>query len=190
MEQIKSSHLRYFKAKEENRQEISMKNVIMIKEIIRLGIAQIVEIGEFHLVVEVSMDKIIELDQGMNKAIGMTSEEETFRGNTSAYQNQNFRRQNNRGGYRGNYRNENYERGRSRSREWIYQGNKRWNEKSSISRSRLGWRVSSNRDKIGCYKCREYDHFAKDSPTMKVDMETDQIQQMFNLDEEQTSLKD
>ena len=33
------------------------------------------------------------------------------------YQNQNFKRQNNKGGYRGNYRNENYDRGRGRSRE-------------------------------------------------------------------------
>ena len=36
---------------------------------------------------------------------------------------------------------------------------------------------------------REYDHFAKDCPTTKVEKETHQIQQMFNLDEEQTSLK-
>ena len=35
----------------------------------------------------------------------------------------------------------------------------------------------------------EYDHFAKVCLTMKVGKETDQIQQMFNLDEEQTSLK-
>ena len=40
-----------------------------------------------------------------------------FRGNLRTCQNQNFRRQNNKGGYRGNYRNENYERGRSESRE-------------------------------------------------------------------------
>ena len=46
-----------------------------------------------------------------------------------------------------------------------------------------------NRDRIRCYKCREYDHFAKDCLTTKIEKETDQIQQMFNLDEEQTSLK-
>ena len=40
-----------------------------------------------------------------------------FRGNVRMCQNHNFRRQNNRCGYRGNYRNENYERGRSRCRE-------------------------------------------------------------------------
>ena len=36
------------------------------------------EIGEFHLLVEFSMDKIIEVDQGMNRAIGITLEEETL----------------------------------------------------------------------------------------------------------------
>ena len=42
---------------------------------------------------------------------------------------------------------------------------------------------------IRCYKCREYDHFAKDCPTFKEEREIVQMQQMFNLDEGQTSLK-
>ena len=67
-----SYNLRYFKAEEEAKQEISMTNVITIKEIIRIGIDQIVEIGEF------SMDKITEIDQGMNKAIGTILEKETL----------------------------------------------------------------------------------------------------------------
>ena len=62
------------------------------------------------------MDTITEVDQGMNKATGVTLER-NFRGNVKMYKNQNFRRQNNRGRYRANYRNESYERGRSRSRE-------------------------------------------------------------------------
>ena len=49
--------------------------------------------------------------------------------------------------------------------------------------------LSINRDRIRCYKCREYDHFAKDCPTSKEEGEIQQIQQMFNLDEGQTSLK-
>ena len=55
---------------------ISMTNIIMIREIIRIGIDQVVEIREFHLVVEFNMDKIIEVDQGMYISMGMTLEEE------------------------------------------------------------------------------------------------------------------
>ena len=50
-------------------------------------------------------------------------------------------------------------------------------------------KANTNRDRISCHKCREYDHFAKDCPTTKEEREIEQIQQMFNLDEEQTSLK-
>ena len=67
-----SSSLRYIRVKEGDRQEISIINVIMIKETIRIGIDQIVEIGEF------SMDEITEVDQGMKKIIGTTLEEETL----------------------------------------------------------------------------------------------------------------
>ena len=102
--------------------------------------------------------------------------------------NQNHRGQNFRGGYRRKYRNFNYERGRSRSRDRQYSDNTRMNDRSSI-RSRSGSRASTNRDRIRCYKCREYDHFTKDCPTFKVEKESEQIQQMFNMDEEQTALK-
>ena len=37
--------------------------------------------------------------------------------------------------------------------------------------------------------CREYDHFSKDCPTTQVEKEAEQIQQMYNMDEEQTALK-
>ena len=49
--------------------------------------------------------------------------------------------------------------------------------------------MSTNRDRIRCYKCTEYDHFMQDCPTSKEEREIEQIQQMFNLDEEQTSSK-
>ena len=50
----------------------------MIRKIIRIGIDQIAEIEEFHLVVEFSVDRAIEIDQDMNRFIGMTLEEETL----------------------------------------------------------------------------------------------------------------
>ena len=40
-----------------------------------------------------------------------------------------------------------------------------------------------------CYKCREYDNFAKDVPTTKEEREIEQIQKMFNLNEEQDIIK-
>ena len=49
--------------------------------------------------------------------------------------------------------------------------------------------MSTNRDRIICYKCREYDHFMEDCPTAKEERDIEQIEQMFNLDKEQTSLK-
>ena len=50
-------------------------------------------------------------------------------------------------------------------------------------------RANTNRGRIRYYKCREYDHFAKDCPASKLEKEADKIQQMFNMDEEQTALK-
>ena len=49
--------------------------------------------------------------------------------------------------------------------------------------------MSTNRDRIRFYKYREYEFFAKDYLTSKIEKETDHMQPMFNLDEEQTSLK-
>ena len=72
MEQTNSSSPRYIKAKGEDRVEIFNTNIIMIKESIRIGKDQIAKIGEYNLVVELSMDRIIEVVQDMDKVIGMT----------------------------------------------------------------------------------------------------------------------
>ena len=78
------------------------------------------------------------------------------------YQRQNFRGQNNRGGQRANYRNENYERGGSRSRERSHPDNIRRNDRSSSNtRLRSQSRASTNRGRFRCYRCKEYDHFTK-----------------------------
>ena len=75
------------------------------------------------------------------------------------------------------------------SRDRLYQGNIRRCNRIRRSRSRSGSRANINGDRIRQYKYREYDHFAKDCLATKLEKETDQIQQLFNLDEEQTSLK-
>ena len=55
-------------------------------------------------------------------------------------------------------------RGRSRDR------NQRRREES---RSRSNSRVSTNRDHVWCYRCRECDHFASECPNTPTDEETD-----------------
>ena len=103
---------------------------------------------------------------------------------------QNYRGQNFRGGYQGNSRNEDLGGGRSRSRERQYSSNFRRNNQGSSRRSRSDSRASTDRDRIRCFKCREYDHFTKDCPNSDAEkVQSEQIQQMFNLDEDKTSLK-
>ena len=49
--------------------------------------------------------------------------------------------------------------------------------------------MSTNRDRIRCFECREYDHFARECPTRRENRETEQTQQMFSLDVDQTILQ-
>ena len=95
-----------------------------------------------------------------------------------------------RGGYKGNFRNDNFGRGRSRSRERQYSGSYRRNEQSS-SRSRSHSRASTNRDRTRSFKCREYDHFAKDCLIISdtEQEQSEQIQQMLNLEGDKKALK-
>ena len=86
----------------------------------------------------------------------------SFRDNSRGYS-----RQNSRGEYRNNsYRNDGYNRGRDRSRDRSFSGIYGSNRTRSTnnSRSSSGSRASTNRDRIRCYNCREYDHFVKDCP--------------------------
>ena len=83
-----------------------------------------------------------------------------FRGNTRGYG-----RQSNTGNYR-NERYNDYNRDRNRSRERTFTRNYSSNRDRSSSNGRLrsGSRAKTNRDRIRCYKCREYDHFMRDCP--------------------------
>ena len=103
-----------------------------------------------------------------------------FRGNTRGYG-----RLNNRGGYR-NGRHNDYNRGRNRSRERTFTRNysSDRDRKSSNTRSRSGSRASTNRDRMKCYKGREYDHFARDCPNSREERDLKQLHQMLNMEEQ------
>ena len=88
---------------------------------------------------------------------------------------QNFSRNNGRG--RGRNFNRNYSNDRSRSRErrlsprrYNSNNNNRQNTNSRVwsesrrsrSRSRSNSKVRTNRDRIRCYRCREYDHYVRE----------------------------
>ena len=101
--------------------------------------------------------------------------------------NQRYERNNN-NNRRGNYRNRSYDRNRSRSYE--RQNRNRRNSRSVInSRSRSGSRASTNRDRIRSYECGEYNHFARECTTGQANREIEQIQKMFNMDDDQTILQ-
>ena len=101
-----------------------------------------------------------------------------------------YGRQNSRGEYRDNRCN-NYNRSRDRSRERTFSrnyGNNR-DRSSSNSRSRSGSRASTDRDRVRCYNCREYDHFVRNCPNSREERDLEQLQQMLNLEaKEQTHL--
>ena len=71
---------------------------------IRIDMDRIAEITESNLVVEFSMDKITEVDQGKDKGIGMTLGEDILEATHKCIR---ILEDNNRCGYGRNYRNEN-----------------------------------------------------------------------------------
>ena len=77
---ISSLSLRYNRVKEEDRQETFMIGTIMVKEVIKIDIEQIMEIEKLSLVVEDNMNKIIEIGLGSMRTIGMILEEEILEG--------------------------------------------------------------------------------------------------------------
>ena len=92
--------------------------------------------------------------------------------------------------YRNSYRNDSYNRSRNRSRERSFSRN--------MATLELGVQaiVGPGQDleqvqietEFGGYKCREYNHFARDCTTSREEKEIEQLQQMLNLGEEQASL--
>ena len=176
--QNKQFNQRYIKVNGEDTQE-----VIIIKVIIRRDLDQIVKIGELH---SICRGQCGQNYRGRSKYIN-TFRNDFRRDNFRV--TQNYRGQNYRGGYRGNYSNDNFRRGRGRSRERQYLGNFRRNNRNNSSRSRSGLRARSKRDRIRCFKSREYDHFAKHCLNSQTEKESEQIPQIYNLNEDQTALK-
>ena len=109
---------------------------------------------------------------------------QTYRGNRS----RGSFRGNNRQDSRERYRNERYsthsDRNRNRSRERAFAGIYRRDRSSSNDRSRSVSRASTNRDRIRCYVCREYDHFARDCPSSREERDLEQLQHMLNMEEQ------
>ena len=83
-------------------------------------------------------------------------------------------------------RNERYgnssNRDRNRLRERTFAGNYRRDRSSSNDRARSGSRASTNRDRIRCYVCREYDHFARNCPNSREERDLEQLQHMLNME--------
>ena len=76
------------------------------------------------------------------------------------------------------------DRNRSRERTFTRNYSSSRERSSSNSRSRSGSRANTNRDRIRCYKCREYDHFVRDCPNSREERDLEQLQQMLNMEEQ------
>ena len=86
---------------------------------------------------------------------------------------QNYIGQNFTGGYRGNYQNDDFGRGRCRSGERQYSNNFRRNDQSSSRRPRSGLRASTNWGRIRYIKYLSSKIiFAKDCPNSNTEKET------------------
>ena len=58
-------------------------------------------------------------------------------------------------------------------------------ERETRSRPRSSFQVSTNRGRLRCYRCNEYDHFTRECPNIMLDEEQVENLQML-LSEEQT----
>ena len=99
----------------------------------------------------------------MNNNSRLNYRSNNFRGTARGYGRQNNRE---------NYRSERYssntrDRSRSRARTLARNYGNNRDRSSSNNRSRSGSKASTNRDRIRCYACREYDHFARDCPNSR-----------------------
>ena len=122
------------------------------------------------------------LDNGNRGYSVNNSSRQNYRGNRFRGNFRGYGRQNN----RDNYRNERYgsnNRDRNRSGERTLTRSYGRDRSSSNDRSKSGFRASTNRDRIRCYVCRKYDHFARDCPNSREERDLEQLQHMLNMEE-------
>ena len=75
MTRLNNLSSKFSKVNGEDRQGIFMVK-IMVREIIKIDTDQIMEIAEYHSVVEDNMDRIVEMDKGIIGTIEVTLEDE------------------------------------------------------------------------------------------------------------------
>ena len=178
--QVDNLNHTFTKAKAEDKTEATMTDTIMISKVIRIDIDPRVETGD-------SIDKT-EVDLGMHKIIGeeilevmweciKTLKEKTGEENTEIIIETKVMAEVEIG--------TGIEKGHFPE---TLAAIETIGVQSTVG-PRSGSRASMKRDRIRCYKCTEYDHFAKDCPTYREERELEQLQQMLNIDDEQMSLK-
>ena len=113
------------------------------------------------------------------------SSRQNYRGNRFRGNFRGYGRQNNRENYRNErYGNNNKDRNRSRERTITRSYGNGRDRSSSNDRSKSGSRASTNRDRVRCYACREYDHFVRDCPNSREEQDLEQLQHMLNMEEQ------
>ena len=147
-----------------------------------------------------SLKPLIYKSRGQNRSYGQGGYQARSNDRNKGYGVNNNTRQNYRGNrFRGNFRGDNRQnsreeyrserygnsnRDRNRSRGRTFTGNYRRDRSSSNDRSRSGSRASTNKDRIRCYACREYDHFVRDCPNSREARDLEQLQHMLNMEEQ------
>ena len=129
--------------------------------------------------------KYLPISNDRNRGYGADSNtRQNFQGNRSRGNFRGNSRQSSRKGYKNERYGNNNNRDRDRSRERAFTGNYTRDRSSSNDKSRSGSRASTIRDRIRCYVCREYDHFARNCPNSREERDLEQLQHMLNMKEQ------
>ena len=81
-----------------------------------------------------------------------------------------------------------YRNNQSRSRDRRQRSRTNSTDRGDRSRSRSSSHISMNRDRSRCYRCNEYDHFARECPNFMSDEEQDAVLQLLAQEEQVEAL--